>query len=37
LLHSLKEKKAKSIEENFKLLSRNFSSIFASIVKDGSA
>lgn len=37
LLHSLKDKKAKSIEDNFKLLSRNFSSIFKSIVKDGSA
>ena len=37
LLGSLKEKKAKSIEENFKMLSRNFSAIFKSIVKDGSA
>ena len=37
LLYSLKEKKAKSIEENFKLLSKNFSAIFQSIVKDGSA
>ena len=37
LLLSLKEKKAKSIEDNFKVLSRNFSAIFKSIVKDGSA
>ena len=37
LLTSLKEKKAKSIEDNFKTLSRNFSAIFKSIVKDGSA
>lgn len=34
---SLKDKKAKSIEDNFKVLSRNFSSIFKSIVKDGTA
>ena len=37
LLQSLKEKKAKSIEDNFKLMSRNFSSIFKDIVKEGSA
>lgn len=37
LLNSLKVKKAKSIEENFLLLSRNFSSIFKSIVQGGTA
>jgi len=37
LLTSLREKKAKSIEDNFKLLSRNFTAIFRSIVPDGAA
>ena len=37
LLNALKEKKAKSIEENFKLLSKNFTEIFRDIVKDGTA
>ena len=37
LLNALREKKAKSIEENFKLLSKNFTEIFRDIVKDGSA
>ena len=37
LLVQLRQKKAKSIEENFKLLSLNFSSIFKSVVKAGSA
>ena len=37
LLNALKEKKAKSIEENFKLLSKNFTEIFKDIVKDGTA
>ena len=37
LLLALKEKKAKSIEQNFRLMSKNFSTIFQSIVKEGSA
>lgn len=37
LLVQLRQKKAKSIEENFKILSLNFASIFKSVVKAGSA
>ena len=32
LMDTLKEKKAKSLEENFKLLSQNFSNIFKNVV-----
>ena len=37
LMETLKEKKAKSLEENFKLLSQNFSKIFKNVVQDGEA
>ena len=37
LLQTLKDKKAKSIEDNFKQMNMAFSSIFKDIVKDGSA
>ena len=36
-METLKEKKAKSLEENFKLLSQNFSNIFKNVVQDGEA
>jgi structural maintenance of chromosome 3 (chondroitin sulfate proteoglycan 6) len=37
LVTTLKDKKAKSLEENFKMMSRNFSEIFKNIVPDGFA
>jgi chromosome segregation ATPase len=37
LVTTLKDKKAKSLEENFKMMSRNFSEIFKNIVPDGVA